>query len=205
MNTQSPVTAILDAVKVAENQVRVDVVLKNVPEDLFGAAFHLKAEGVGWVLKRFEAGDVFSAAGFEPMILAEEKSGGKGDKEIIFGISLKRTDAVTVRDGVLARFYLQTEGDGTLKMEFSDTRLSILDSSGRDIGNADWESGSFNLAALKMQQSELQTNLLRADDIGAFQLNGFTGVYVVMVVCLAVFLVFFIVYLFYKRRRDFKD
>lgn len=189
--------------------VRIDVNILNAPEDLFGAAFHLKAGGAEWSLKKFETGNVFvspgaGTAGFEPLILAEERIGKNGEREIVFGVSLKRTDEVKARDGTLVSFYLRTEGEGSLEFDFTDARLSVLDESRRDIENAVFESKTVNTADLGFAVPEIRASVLQTGR-EAFYYPEIGQVYVVMVVCMLVILVSTVSYFFYMRWKRVKE
>ena len=208
MNTQIP-TVSFDAVKVGDNLVRVDVILKNAPENLFGAAFHLKAGGVVWYLKSYEKGDLFATEGLAPLMLAEEKTVTGGDKEIVFGVSLRRTDVINIRDGTLASFYLQTEGEGSLKLDFTDAHLSIIGLVRTDVENAKWEAKTINLVDLRIREPFQETGLQQGPPLregqDSFYNIELTAVYTVMVVCLLVCITGVAAYLLLKRWKRVKS
>ena len=204
MNTLNLAIITVNAVRAGENLIRVDADIKNAPADLFGAAFHLHADGVKWKLNGYEAGDVFSGPGLEPLMIAEEKHAG-GSAEIVFGISLKRTDEAKVSDGKLVSFYLQTEGGGDLEFSFSDTRLSVLNESRRDIENAVWESKTVRPGDLRLEQKAIQASVMQQPQRDITYMDEVTQVYFVMMLFLVVSLLCGGAYFLYKRGKNNVD
>ncbi len=159
MNTQDYPKITLDALPSGENLVKINVNIKNAPNDLFGAAFHLQLTGSDWQLSKFENGNVFNAPGYAPLIMTQARQVSDRAKEIVFGISLRRTDKVAASDGTLVSFYLQTDPAGKLQIDFTDTRLSVMNSQRVDLKNVTWEGADFDFKSLAAAQSSLQTNL----------------------------------------------
>jgi len=125
----------------ATNTLKIDVVAENVPPNLFGAAFHLKVKGGEWEMVNFAKGDVFAAVGDSPLVLAQEKTSGDG-REIVFGITMKRTDPLTAKDGVLVSFGLKVEPGAKLNLDLSDVRLVAAGTSVTELAGVKWEGVS---------------------------------------------------------------
>lgn len=141
------------------NMVKVDVKVKDAPVDLFGAAFDLVVRGPDWKLMKYEAGDVFKSAGFEPLMLAVTKTGK--DNRVVAGLSMRigekintaNGDLINSVNGGLISFYLKIEGGGTLDLSFENNILSALRNEKRvDLNEAQWEKTTVDLADVKLSE-----------------------------------------------------
>ena len=141
------------------NTLRLDVKIKNAPKDLFGAAFDLKIDGIGWKLQGYEAGEVFKSSGFEPLMLAVEKD---VSHRLVSGLSLKSTDTINVYDGTMMSFCLKIEQlglvreTGSLKVSFEDNVLSSLSGGKRlDLEKVEWLGTSIPFMEIKRESVDI--------------------------------------------------
>jgi hypothetical protein len=136
---QKNITIHLETALISPGTLRVDVTVVNVPANLFGAAFHLRIRGGEWSLENFQKGGVFGDGNFAPLVMAEEKMSGAGIKEIVYGMTMKRTEAATAKDDILVSFNLKVEQGAKLNIGLSDVRLVTLGESLTEIPDVKWE------------------------------------------------------------------
>lgn len=136
LNLTIVMTSVWIAPKPLDNGlIAVDVNMSNVPEHLFGAAFHLKISGADWTLSGYQLGTVFD--GSDPLLLVNEK----GDV-VVTGISLRREEPAHAQDGKLITFYVQPLEEGEISFQFDYPILSTYENGRKDVEAVEWR-GAF--------------------------------------------------------------
>lgn len=165
MNAQDP-TVSLHAYPFGAEIVKVDVQIKDVPADLFGAAFHLVLEGVddaGWSLHKYELGNVFALPEGEIMALVSTRN--KPKNELVAGISLKRDAVIEAKDGTLLSFYVRVEHANSIALRFEDAVLSVLEEQRVDLPNVTWQEARIDL------HPEMQASVLAGSEESSADLS----------------------------------
>lgn len=214
---QTNTTIHLETAYLSPGILRVDVMALNVPADLFGVAFHMRIRGGEWSLENFQKGAVFGDGSNSPLVLAEERQVSSGFKEIVFGMTLKRTESATAKDGKLVSFNLKIGSGAKISIDLSDVRLVALGESVTEIPNVKWEEATVDIGALAAGQA-MGRAMARTESVTMREAQGvvnpdfakslksdllsapaFWDVYLVMAVFAGVSLLFFLIYLFTRR------
>jgi hypothetical protein len=188
----------LSSVQVQANLVRLDVLIKDAPLDLFGVAFHVKVKGGGWEVSKWEVGDVFPLA-VQPLTLVSTQ---KDTSEIVAGLSLKRGYKAASQEGKLLSFYLETSGQEPLSFEFTDGVVSAFQAQRRDLADVIWQNnvtGPFNMV------EEAHAAVLAVPEYD-LHIDGYSLIAVYMVIfgafLVAVFVMF--VYLAFTKKKKYR-
>jgi|GEM_PF-6044841 len=214
---QTNTTIHLETAYLSPGILRVDVMAKNVPPNLFGAAFHMRVLGGDWSLENFQKGAVFGDGSNSPLVLAEERAVSAGGKEIVFGMTLKRTEAAAAKDGKLVSFNLKIGSGAKISIDLSDVRLVALGESVSEIPNVKWDAATVDIGALAAGQA-MGRAMARAESVTLGEAQGFINpdfakslkndllsgpvfwdVYLVMAVFAGFSLLVIMIYLFTRR------
>ena len=135
----------VDSVQMDFGQVRIDVILEDIPVDLFGVSFHFVMDGVDVTLENYVLGEVFG--GEDPIVLVKEKN--EDENKIIFGVSLKRDENISAQSGKLVSFYIQPKRNGGLRVNFENEVMSIIDNGRVDLEGVEWNGSSIMIEGVE--------------------------------------------------------
>ena len=199
----------------ANDEVRVDVMVSNLPPHFLGAAFDLVADFESWGFVRAELGELFNVPDHTFILTTRRDQPAR----LVFGMSLERNFVLAaVPDGEnrLVSFYIKTSSQGWPKFSFNHGVLSVFDGQRRDIADVQWQGGQFTLLRFprvlwaeftshnQTQQLTTNTQALSDNVFGSDRPgNAIADVYwlmsVVLVFSFVVLLVFFIIYRFGRK------
>ncbi len=198
--------------------IKVDVVGKNLPENLFGVSFHLIIDGPEWQLRGHEPGKVFVDT--DPLMMVQEKHAQTD--EIVFGMTMKRGDEYAVNDGLLTTFFIVPKDEGLFEMSFENSFVVAFDNTRIDLNDVEWSGTEIELdinstteAVLDVADVDkkpvIDSNYGSSvmNDAKAGVLSGIKNeqysiwdVYLVLIVSFFVLTFGYLVYLWFSGRRD---
>jgi hypothetical protein len=143
--------------------IRIDIIARKVPENLFGASFHLVSKDTVFQLERYERGNVFAV---EPLLLVREKE--TEDYRIIVGTSLKRDDILQAKDGVLLSLFVKPLAKGSYSVSFENALLSTFNNGRQDMTNVEWNNQEFfvDIASFEDGKGENSTYIIDEHETG---------------------------------------
>lgn len=186
--------------------VAVDVNLSGAPMNLFGAAFHVNISGVDWKLSGYHMGTVFG--GSEPFLLVSEKDG-----VLITGISLRRAEPATIRDGKLITFYIHPLKESKISFGFDYPVLSTYQDERKDVEDVEWigatvfedrrvemESSDGTQESLELNLESAQVNALSDDIESTHPLTNMYGFFFESFTLFFICMMVFTLYFWWKRQ-----
>lgn len=147
MHHKTPIVS-LDVIQISSNLARLDVVMKNIPDQFLGIAFDLNIRGGTWNLQKYKLGPIFKKTS-DILVLASKRDAPQ--PRLVFGLSYKRDaiknkkNSVIGSDGVLASFYLEAPEKGTLQFSFSENVMSVYEKGRKNIAYVLWEDKSIEI------------------------------------------------------------
>jgi hypothetical protein len=177
-----------------QNALQINVLAENLPEDLFGAAFHLSLNDGNFELTDYILGDVFGGKGIQPVMLA-----AKLDNEIVFGVTLKKGDQAEIRDGVLAVFNIIPQKKEEITAEFKDAVLSTFNGQRENIENVQWVPASYSFTGSGSEI--LQTSTFLDANVSGEEASMFTMLYISLLISIILILSTYFGFLLYRRYR----
>ncbi len=131
-------------VKVIESdgQMRLDLVIENMPKKFLGLATDLVFDNPAALKQfdRFEFGPVFNLIEGEnkPFFLTKAE-----DDRLVFGMAQKGNQLQKLEDGIVGMFYFQQPLD--FKLGFEHAVLSLFDQGRMDVEEVEWSSDLKNI------------------------------------------------------------
>lgn len=188
--------------------VALNVHISDVPENLFGAAFHVVTSGVEWELLSYQQGSVFDTP--DPFLLVTEKEGA-----LITGISLRRAESATIHDGKLITFFIQPSEEGDIFFDFDYPVLSMYNNGRKDVEDVQWlgigVTNELEMEENRMEEIQdeenvealtLQSTYADVLENGAITSATLSNIYWLLFGLFLLFTTIFAVYFWWTRKRS---
>ncbi len=129
------------AVLKSDHEVMINILASDVPENFLGMAFHFHLDAKNWSCQKAEVGSIFDSQKNSMMVLSTMRESPQ--KELVVGLSLKRfLKKEDFSDGVAVSFYCMIDVPKNVSYQFNNAVLSIYDNGRRDMTDVLFEDGT---------------------------------------------------------------
>ncbi len=192
-----------------QDTVRIDVVVRSLPDHFLGTAFDVKVPE-GWYFDHYELCDVFSPEEQNIFHLASPRTDDRG---VIFGLAAAGGGYGDPGDGCLVRFYFSLDDPLPGEIFFDHTALSVYKDGRLDVSDVRWIGARYDvplqitaIGGPVSTQELVDTRVMqgtragRADFFGSLD-SSLVDVYVLLFITLVLAAAVFLVFLAYFRLR----